>query len=194
MLVLLHDHPQTVTQEELQRDLLLLPEWRQQKVLSFRFLIDRVLSAKAYLLLCQGLRQKYGITEMPSFDYVGHEKPILRGYPDIHFNLSHCRQGVLCVIDDEPVGCDIEEIEPQLDLDLVHHCFNEQEAASITSSDNPCIAFTRLWTIKEAALKLTGEGISDDLPSLFERTSPTYRFLTRECPDHHFVYSVAREM
>ena len=194
MLVLLHDHPQTVTQEELQRDLLLLPEWRQQKVLSFRFLIDRVLSAKAYLLLCQGLRQKYGITEMPSFDYVGHEKPILHGFPDIHFNLSHCRRGVLCVIDDEPVGCDIEEIEPQLDLDLVNHCFNEHEAASITSSDNPCIAFTRLWTMKEAALKLTGEGISDDLPSLFERTSPTYRFLTRECPDHHFVDSVAREM
>ena len=129
MLVLLHDHPQTVTQEELQRDLLLLPEWRQQKVLSFRFLIDRVLSAKAYLLLCQGLRQKYGITEMPSFDYVGHEKPILHGFPDIHFNLSHCRRGVLCVIDDEPVGCDIEEIEPAYLEGLQFHYIGEMSEA-----------------------------------------------------------------
>lgn len=193
MIRLLHDHPHTVTQEELQKDLFLLPQWRREKVLSFKFHIDRVLSAKAYLLLCQGLRQLYGIHEMPSFDYTGHGKPVLHGYPDIHFNLSHCRKGVLCVIDDKPIGCDIEEIEQHLYLELCHHCFNEQENTSITMAANPSIAFTHLWTIKEAALKLTGEGICDNLPAMFEKTPrDKYLFQTSECPEHGFVYTIAQ--
>ena len=119
------DHPQDVTQEELQQDLLLLPEWRRQKVLSYHLLIDQVLCAKAYLLLKNGLREVYGITENLAFDYVRHEKPVLRDYPHIHFNLSHCKRGVMCVIDDMPIGCDIEEIESTLDIDLCHVCFND---------------------------------------------------------------------
>ena len=162
------DHPQDVTQEELQHDLLLLPQWRREKVLSYHFLIDQVLCAKAYLLLKNGLREVYGITDNPAFDYVRHEKPVLRDYPDIHFNLSHCKRGVMCVIDDEPIGCDIEEIETVLDIDLCHVCYNDSEEAEIISAPEPCVAFTKLWTMKEAVLKLTGEGISDDLPTLFD--------------------------
>lgn len=108
------DHPQDVTQEELQQDLLLLPEWRRQNASSYRFLIDQVLCAKAYLLLKNGLKEVYDITGNPVFEYVKHEKPVLRDYPDIHFNLSHCRRGIMCVIDDMPIGCDIEEIESTL--------------------------------------------------------------------------------
>lgn len=44
----------------------------------------------------------HGITGNPVFEYVKHEKPVLRDYPDIHFNLSHCRRGIMCVIDDMP--------------------------------------------------------------------------------------------
>ena len=70
------EHPQNVTQEELQQDLLLLPQWRREKVLSYRFLIDQVLCAKAYILLKNGLRETYGITENPAFEYVKHEKTL----------------------------------------------------------------------------------------------------------------------
>ena len=40
---------------------------------------------------------------------------------------------------------------------------NPQEAESIFASRFPDIAFTRLWTQKEAVLKLKGTGITDDL-------------------------------
>ena len=82
------EHPQDVTREELNKDLLLLPQWRRKKVLSYRFLIDQVLCAKAYMLLKDGLREAYGIVDNPTFEYVKHEKPVLRDYPNIHFNLS----------------------------------------------------------------------------------------------------------
>lgn len=53
----LFNNPQAVTQEEWEQDFLLLPSWRQQKVLKYRFLLDRVLCTKAFLLLKQGLQE-----------------------------------------------------------------------------------------------------------------------------------------
>lgn len=191
MKILLFEHPHTVTQDELNHDLLLLPDWRRKKVLSYHFLIDQVLCAKAYLLLKKGLKDVYGIDDNPAFDYIGHEKPVLRDYPNIHFNLSHCKKGVMCVIADHPIGCDIEEIEKKLDIRLCHSCYNDSEVAHITSSAEPCIEFTKLWTRKEAALKLTGEGINEDLPSLFTPdTLNQLVFDTVVRQDCGFVYTV----
>lgn len=191
MKVLLFDSPQDVTKEELAKDLILLPSWRREKALTFHFLIDQVLCTKAYLLLKQGLKEEYGIDCNPCFDYVGNDKPILKGYPHIHFNLSHCRRGVLCVIDDKPIGCDIEEIEEKLDLNLCRFCYNDLEVDSITSASESCVAFTRLWTMKEAVLKLTGEGINEDLPSLFSNELiESVRFETYIEKDKGLVYSI----
>lgn len=191
MKVLLFDSPQDVTKEVLAKDLLLLPSWRREKALSFHFLIDQVLCTKAYLLLKQGLKEEYGIDCNPSFEYLGNDKPTLKDYPHIHFNLSHCRRGVLCVIDDKPIGCDIEEIEKKLDLDLCRFCYNDSEVNSITSDPESCIAFTRLWTMKEAVLKLTGEGINEDLPSLLSNDLlESVHFETYIEKDKGYVYSI----
>lgn len=183
-----------MTAEELEHDLRFLPAWRREKALSYHFLIDRVLCTKAYLLLCQGLREEYNIYKvMPSFDYINHDKPVLREYPHIHFNLSHCKRGVMCVVDDEPIGCDIEEIEEKLDFNLCKYCFNDDEIARIRSADNPCVEFTKLWTIKEAVLKLTGEGINDNLPALLtEQLLDTLSIETHVCEEHGFVYSICK--
>ena len=171
MTILLHNHPQDVTQEELEKDLLLLPDWRQKKTLRFRFLIDRVLCTKAYLLLKQGLSTSFGITENPEFVYIGHEKPILKDHPELHFNLSHCKTGVLCVVDDRPVGCDIERIVKTVKTDLCKYCMNEQEVAQIMDAPNPCVEFTRLWTMKEAVVKLTGQGLSTSLHDILSNAA-----------------------
>ena len=193
MHLFLFDHPQDVTQEELNKDLLLLPLWRRKKALSYKFLIDQVLCTKAYLLLKNGLKEAYGIDANPDFEYIRHDKPILKDYPHIHFNLSHCKRGVLCVIDDQPIGCDIEEIEEKLDLNLCRYCYNEQEIADIIAADDPCVAFTRYWTIKEAVLKITGEGINDNLPSLLTPSLLSrYSFDTQIYTDKGFVYTVCQ--
>jgi 4'-phosphopantetheinyl transferase len=162
----LFDHPLTVDIAELESDVATLPQWRRELAMRFRNHIDRVLCTKAYMLLRKGLHDDFGISGNPIFEYAMHGKPALKDYPDIHFNLSHCRHGVLCVIGRQPVGCDIEDIQESLDIDLVHHCFSDSEAARILAASNPCIEFTRLWTIKEAILKLSGKGITDDLPAL----------------------------
>ena len=193
MYVTIYHNPQEVTEEEWRKDALLLPAWRRQRAVRYRFLIDRVLCTKAYLLLREGLSLHYGIEGNPTFGYVDHNKPVLKEYPHIHFNLSHCRRGVLCVIDDQPVGCDIEEMKEKLDIEMMKRCFNEQEIEEIVHANHPCIAFTQSWTMKESVLKLTGEGLRDDLHSLLqEETMSRLNITTVVVEEEGYVYSVAR--
>ena len=141
---------------------------RAEYALRYRKIIDRQLSLAVCMLLMKGLKEEYGINEMPEFEYEKNGKPILKGYHNIHFNFSHCSKAAICVIDDKPVGCDVETVPEIIDMDLCRGCFNEAEQQEIFDSNKPNVAFTRLWTRKEAFLKLTGEGLNDNIPDLFE--------------------------
>ena len=151
--------------------ILALPQWRREKAETFRFSSDQWLCARAYQILCKGLRDEFGITEMPQFEYGKNGKPSLMGLPDVHFNISHCPRAVAVVISDAPIGCDVEAVieDAQLDEDLMHYCFNGDEVAAIREAEHPGAEFTRLWTVKEALLKLTGEGLTEHLPALLSR-------------------------
>lgn len=175
----------------------LLSDQRREQVLRFRHEQGRRECAAAYLLLCEGLRREYGITEPPVFEYGPHGKPVIVGHPDIHFNLSHCRVAALCVLSDRPVGCDIETIRPYKDS-LARYTMSDQELTSIipTSANFqgeehllPATQFTRLWTMKEAKLKLTGHGLTDDMKSVLDGTE---RFETVVNEEKGYVYSVVQ--
>ena len=140
---------------------------RHDYALRYRFEQDRRLCLAAYRLLQRGLLQEYGIEEVPPFTYGANGKPALDGYPDIHFNLSHCREAAVCVIAPHPVGIDVECID-RYDEELLPHTMNADECRQISDSPDPATAFIRLWTMKESLLKLTGQGITDDLPSVLK--------------------------
>ncbi len=145
----------------------------------------------AYLLLAEGLQKQYGITEPPFFVYGEHGKPSLRDYPHIHFNISHCRQAVICVIGDSPVGCDVESISRYKES-LVKYTMNEEEQNAIRNSESPEVEFTRLWTRKEAAVKLSGRGLQTDMKTIL---NGSMRFDTTICKEKGYVYSaISQEM
>ena len=149
----------------------LLSEQRKAQALQFRQEEDRKTCAMAYLLLCEGLRKEYGISEWPLFGYGELGKPFIVGHPDIHFNLSHCREAVVCVLSDRPVGVDIESVS-EYSESLVDHTMNEQEKDLLFRSSRPDIEFIRLWTMKEAVLKCSGQGLVDDLRSILDKRPP----------------------
>ena len=140
----------------------LLSEQRREQCLKFKHELGRKTCAAAYLLLCEGLRKEYGIEEPPVFEYGEHGKPAIMGHPEICFNMSHCREAAICVLSDKPVGVDIESIHRYSDS-LARYTMSEAEMESIEHAERPDVEFIRLWTLKEAVLKHSGEGIRNDL-------------------------------
>lgn len=165
----------------------LLSEQRREQALKFKHELGRKTCAAAYLLLCEGLRQEYGITEKPVFEYGEYGKPSIVGHPDIHFNLSHCRNAAICALSDSPVGVDIETIRPYKDS-LARYTMSDEELEKIQQAPRPDVEFTKLWTRKEAVLKLTGEGIQGR--SLRDLLTGREQIKTVASEEKGYVYSL----
>ena len=168
----------------------LLSEQRRLQALKFKHEQGRKTCAMAYLLLCEALRQEYGITELPVFEFGEHGKPFIVGHPDIHFNFSHCREAVICAVSDQPVGVDVESIREYKES-LARYTMNDQELEQIARAERPDVEFIRLWTMKEAVLKLSGRGIVDDLKHVLTDTK-TSELTTVVDPEVRYVYSICR--
>ena len=98
-----------------------------------------------------------------SFDdqIVGFEKngkPFLKNHPNIHFNISHSGNFVACAVGDKPVGIDIERIS-KFNEKVAKYVFWDDEIQNILISNEPDVEFTKMWSKKEACVKLSGVGI-----------------------------------
>jgi 4'-phosphopantetheinyl transferase len=100
------------------------------------------------------------------------EKPEIAldaGIPPLRFNLSHTPGLVACAVawrDD--VGLDVEALNrPHVDASLADSYFAPAEKEQISSAPTKRKRelFLRLWTLKEAYLKATGEGLARPLHS-----------------------------
>ncbi len=180
---------ENITDFDLDAALANISEQRREQALRFKFDQGRRLCVLAYLLLKQGLRELYGITDNPIFEYNEHGKPAIIGHPEIFFNLSHCKEAVVCAISNRPIGIDVESIREYKEC-LVHYTMNEAEIKEIEAASNPAAAFIRLWTMKEAALKLIGTGISDNLKTVLTCHSELH-YSTHTTP--HYIYTVCHE-
>lgn len=145
-----------VTEAEVQRMLALVEEPRRAEALRFKHLEGRFEHLKTWLMLVETL-EGMGVSDF-ELQHNEHGKPLLAHYPDIHFNISHCKNGLAVVVDDKPVGVDIESIR-EVSPALVQKTMNAEEVALIHDATD----FIRFWTMKEAVLKLRGTGIIDDL-------------------------------
>ena len=162
-----------------------ISEQRREQALKFKHEQGQRLCVLAYQLLKKGLQQEYGITENPIFEYNEHGKPSIVGHPEICFNLSHCKEAVVCVVSDQPVGVDVESIREYKES-LVRYTMNDEEIREIESSENPAATFIRLWTMKEATMKLIGTGISNDMKTVIDTTKYKYTTVERQ----QYIYTI----
>ena len=165
---------------------------RREQALHFRFELGQRQCVLAYMLLKKGLQQEYGICDNPLFRYGPHGKPLLADHPDIHFSLSHCREAVACAVGSKPVGVDVESVREYKEM-LVNYTMNKRETEQIMSDRRPAAAFTRLWTMKEAALKLSGEGIGDNIKNVLEHCEHL-RFTTTADPQQRYFCTLCEEL
>lgn len=131
--------------------------------ISGHFLYSSALKSKesicAKAVLCCLLKEKFNLTDF-TVECERNGKPKLVSSP-LSFNLSHSKNYVLCACGDENVGCDTELIKP-FKLNVAKRYFTEREYMYLAQSNSET-DFTKLWTLKESILKLSGEGLSGGL-------------------------------
>lgn len=184
-MIYLNDHVESI---DVDAALLRVSAQRREEALKFRHEGSRRLCLAAYLLLMDGLRKEYAITDPPVFSYLPEGKPFIAGHPDIHFNLSHSGDVAVCALSNQPVGIDIETSRKISDS-LIDYTMNEQEREFIAASDDKVTAFLTFWTRKEALLKLTGEGIRNDLKNVLDQAE---KYLFETCLTEKYIYSFAK--
>jgi len=92
-----------------------------------------------------------------------HGKPVLSGYPDIHFNISHCDGLIACAFSDHPVGIDAENIRA-FPSNVLRKVLTPAEQALLNDCKSDIAAqeelFFRFWTLKESRIKQSGTGMA----------------------------------
>ena len=166
-----------------------ISEQRREQALKFRHELGQRLCVLAYQLLKQGLGEVYGIRENPVFEYNEHGKPSIVGHPEIFFNLSHCKEAAICAISDRPIGVDVESVREFKEC-LVRYTMNDDEVREIEAAEDRAMAFIRLWTKKEAALKLEGTGISKDVKQVLRQEGLDFETFIDK--NQRYIYSVCQ--
>ena len=99
--------------------------------------------------------------------YNSQGKPYFLSNCEIFFNISHSSNYVACVIGNRPVGIDIEKARKGRQ-NLAKRFFDVSEAEWIKECDSD-ERFFRIWTLKEAYGKATGQGVLDILDKIVYR-------------------------
>lgn len=111
-----------------------------------------------YMLLRQLLLEARGV-ELPSeIARTERGKPYFPDYPDLHFSVSHSHGLSLCALGDTPIGADIELVRPR-SPGLPRYVLSDREYEWYESRGSEWEDLYCLWTMKEARVKCTGEGI-----------------------------------
>lgn len=96
-------------------------------------------------------------------------KPYFTDYPDIHYSVTHSKSSAACALFDKPVGIDMEGRRANSGS-VAKRFFSDHENIWIedgASQEERDRRFLRLWTLKEAYSKMTGEGIAACLNKIY---------------------------
>ena len=100
------------------------------------------------------------------FEANKYGKPLLKRNYGLHFNVSHSGDWIVCAVDAEPLGIDIEQIRP-LELEIAAQFYSDEEYKILMakSPEDRQHFFFDLWTLKESYIKAVGKGVSIPLKS-----------------------------
>lgn len=139
---------------------------RKERILRYRFEIDRKLSLYSALIVSMRAMQQLGVSNTEIQIEIREDgKPILAEHSEFHFNISHTRSAVLCGFSNEEIGVDVEKIN-KAPFDIMKKCYTPNEIALVDIKVEENENFYKIWTRKEAYGKWNGRGITQDLLSL----------------------------
>ena len=108
-------------------------------------------------LLARIVREITG-SDLPEIAVTPRGKPYFPGRP-LYFSISHTPRRVFCAVSDRPVGVDAEEPDRTVNPRLADKILSPAEYRRWLACPDRNAALLRFWVLKEAAAKLTGEGL-----------------------------------
>ena len=156
-----------LTNAEYQKWYSLMRVDKQQRVDRFRFPDDKKRTVVGEMLARKAIAEWCDVaSESIVFDVNEYGKPFAIGL-DVEFNISHSGDLVVCAIDDNPIGIDVEKIRP-MDLSVAKRICSDNELRYLfdckldesnfcyTTDIKTLARFFELWTAKEAYSKSMG--------------------------------------
>ena len=108
-------------------------------------------------LLAELYRQETG-RDLPKVLTTDRGKPYFPD-SDLHFSISHTKKHAFCALSEAPVGIDGEEADRDINLRLAEKILSPSEKAQFDRAADKRAALLKFWVLKEAAAKLSGEGL-----------------------------------
>ena len=177
----------------------LAPFFRREKALRYKHLHGQYTCLRAWQLLHELLIEHAFLPDsfpLSQLTYTEDEygKPWLdnrQQMHDVQFSISHTKNAIAVAIDTQPIGIDIESVVSNqriADDHFMNRTMSPAEQQTIASASEPCMAYTELWTCKEALLKARGTGVTnlDSLPTLLTQVAPF-----EICSSHTATYAYA---
>lgn len=76
-----------------------------------------------------------------------------------YFSISHTPKHAFCVLSRNNIAIDAEELDRKINLKLADKILSPSERMQFDAAENKEKALLTLWVLKEAAAKLSGEGL-----------------------------------
>ena len=108
-------------------------------------------------LLARLYREETG-NDLPPIRKTDRGKPYFEDSP-YHFSISHTPKHAFCVLAEENIAIDAEELDRPIDLRLAGKILSPGEKARFDAAEDKRRALLAFWVLKEAAVKLTGQGL-----------------------------------
>jgi len=140
-----------------------------EKINKFYKIEDKVRGLYGELLIRKMIIEKLNIKNKDIvFKSSKYGKPYLEGFENLFFNISHSGNYVICSLDYNPVGIDIEKIASINVEDIVKSSFTFKEQNYILKEyklEERTKRFYEIWTLKESFIKCVGKGLYMPLDS-----------------------------
>lgn len=108
--------------------------------------------------LLHNLWQAHVGGELPKIAVMERGKPYFVDCP-WHFSISHTKRRVFCALSRENIGIDSEELDRDINLRLSEKILSPAEKAQYDRAQDKRLALLKFWVLKEAAAKLSGDGL-----------------------------------
>lgn len=133
---------------------------RQNNILKLRFEKEKITSLLTELLIRHEVsRQLHIPCSEVCIGYGDYGKPFLINDSNYFFSVSHSGNCIAFISSNCPIGIDLEQIQ-KCNMLVAKHCFTSQEYKFVEESIDANEAFYKIWTAKEAYVKMLGVGLS----------------------------------